>query len=81
MMRNYAFQDLWRQSMHNLGIFISNERLIMGTFMDGDSDAVGIMMHASGASSCKTFCSDVKSALCNPDKVHCPTKMVDEESK
>ena len=36
--------------MSNLGIFISNKKELKGTFLDGDSEAVGIMMHASGKS-------------------------------
>ena len=33
-----------------LGMFISNYPLLTGTFMDGDSDKVCIMMHASSES-------------------------------
>ena len=33
-----------------LGMFISNLPVLTGTFMDGDSDMVCIMMHASSES-------------------------------
>jgi hypothetical protein len=36
---------------NKLGIFISIEPVLKGTFMGGDSDGVGVMMHASGETS------------------------------
>jgi len=38
--------------MGMLGILISKEEVIKGTFLDSDSEAVGIMMQASGESAC-----------------------------
>jgi hypothetical protein len=35
-----------------LGVFISSYQIIKGTFLYGDSDAIGIMMHAFGKSIC-----------------------------
>jgi hypothetical protein len=63
----------------NFGIFISNFQLRKATFLDGDSDAVGIMMHASGKSVCKISGSVDYAVHCNTDKVHFPSKLVGEE--
>ena len=73
-------QDFWCHSNTKLGIFISNYQIIKGTFLDGDSDAVGIMMLASGKSAYIISGSDDYVVTCNPDKIHCPSKLVDEES-
>ena len=62
------------------GILISNYQLIKGTFMDGDSDTVGIMMHASGMYACILSDSYDCAFLYNLVIILCPSKLVDKES-
>jgi hypothetical protein len=76
----FTQQDFRANQMRNIGIFLSNYWLRKATFLDGDCDAVGIMMHASGKSVCLISGSDDYAVHCNTDKVHYPSKLVGEES-
>jgi len=52
IVRNMFNNIINTTQMRNLGVFISSYQIIKGTFLYGDSDAIGIMMHAFGKSIC-----------------------------
>jgi hypothetical protein len=77
---NMLNRIFYANQMRNFGIFISNYRSRKATFLDGDSDTVGIMMHASGKSVCIISGSEDYAIHCNTGKIYYPSELVREEN-